>query len=229
MSLQDLLYLLCLLLVLGLPVTLALWWGDRIAEAWDRRKLRRRQRRRTPLPRVLPGQDELLSAVQAAERRCEDIDLQISERLLGLQRLTVNAWRQRRSGAGADLLKPAEALASQSVRKEEALGFLLDVACLQSDRIDAMDAEVDALSQALDRIPPVGAPRQGDPLAQSQPGNSPSDQLLKKIEQAGRRRRSIDERLKQMKSWKPLPNAAASQPPPADAGPKGSRFDMTVQ
>ena len=233
MSRHDLLYILTLLLLLGVPVTLALWWGDRVAEAWDRWKLRRRQRRRnrTPLPRTLPGREELLTALRTAEDRCTVIDNQISERLLDLQRLTVSAWKQRRIGTASDLLKPAEILTAQVPRKEETLNLLLDVACLQSDRIDAMAVEVDALSQAIGwgsaPSPESPSPRRL-PLS-PEASDAPADQLLKRIEEASRKRRAIDERLKQMKSWKPAQRTPPSQPPPSDAGSKGARFDVTIQ
>lgn len=228
MSNHDLIYLFTLLLLLGLPVTLALWWGDRVAEAWDRWKLRRRQggRNRTPLPRTLPGREELLTTLRSAEDRCAAIDRQISERLLDLQRFTVNAWRQRRAGTTADLLKPAGVLTTLVPRKEEALHLLLDVACLQSDRIDAMVAEVEALSGAVGWDPAREAPPSGRPFPVAE--TNPADLLLRRIEEAARRRRTIDERLKQMKSWKP-PQRPSSQPPPADAGSKGSRLDVTIQ
>ncbi|OGG52203.1 MAG: hypothetical protein A3F84_03840 [Candidatus Handelsmanbacteria bacterium RIFCSPLOWO2_12_FULL_64_10] len=231
----DILYILALFVALALPALLALKWGDRIAEAWDRRRLRRQRRRRIPLPRALPGQDELLTGLRAAEERSETLDLQISERLLDLQRLTVDAYRQRRSGSATDLLKPAEALEALTVKKEDRLNLLLDLACLQSDRIDAMTAEVEALSQVAgwgaapprtdqEKAPVLPAPTQ-------EPPPSAADQLLKKIEEASRKRRSIDERLKQMKSWRPPGRTPPrSQPPPdLDAGQKGSRFDTTIQ
>lgn len=234
MSLHDLLYLFALLVFLALPVLLALRWGDRLAEAWDRRRLRRRRRRRSPLPpETLPGQDALLTGLKAAEERCEAIDLQISERLLDLQRLTVNAYKQRRSGTASDLLKPAGALGTLTVKKEERLNLLLDIACLQSDRIDAMTAEAEALSQAAGQAPPrtdqeVRTDRE---ISLQEAPASAADQLLKRIEEASQKRRSIDERLKKIKSWKPPARNPQSQPPPSepDAGQKGSRFDVTIQ
>ncbi|MSS70063.1 MAG: hypothetical protein EXS64_01090 [Candidatus Latescibacteria bacterium] len=154
---HDTLYILALLVFLALPVLLALKWGDRLAEAWDRRRLRRlRRRRRSPPlpPEALPGQDVLLTGLKAAEERSEAIDLQISERLLDLQRFTVNAYKQRQSGSASDLLKPAGDIEALAVKKEGRLNFLLDIACLQSDRIDAMTAEVEALSQIAGWDPP---------------------------------------------------------------------------
>lgn len=235
MSPHDLLYLFILLVVLALPALLALKWGDRIAEAWDRRRLRRQRRRRVPLPRTLPGQDELLSSLRAAEERSEALDLRISERLLDLQRLTVDAYRQRRSGSATDLLKPAESLEALTVKKEDRLNLLLDIACLQSDRIDAMASEVEALAQAAGwGVAPPRTDQEKTPVPQDPPQEPPSpaaDRLLKKIEEASRKRRSIDKRLMQMKSWRPPGRTPPqSQPPPKpDAGQKGSHLDITIQ
>jgi hypothetical protein len=232
---HDLFYLLVLLAFLTLPALLALKWGDRLAEAWDRRRLRRRgaRPRRASLPKALLSRDDLLAGLKAAEARGEGFDLRIRERLIDLQGLTLGAWKGRRSGSASDLLGPVATLENRAVRREETLGTLLDIACLQSDRIDAMTAEVDALSRALGSgpAPPAGSPPAGPDRPPEPSGATPADQLLRRIDEAARRRRAIDERLKQMKSWKPPGRGAPAGNPPPDAaeGRKGSRFDVTVR
>ena len=235
MDFNDLFYLFVLLLFVALPVVLALTCGDRIGEAWERNRLRRHRRRhyRRSLSVSLPLREEFRSPLKAAEDRCEAIDAQISERLLSLQGLTVRAYRNRRSGSSRDLLLPSKKVKSLALSKEETINFLLDLACLQSDRIDAMVLEVDALSKAVGwPQPETGPSGVRDLSAGKTPQTAAAERLLKRIHEAGQKRRSIDERLKQFKSWRPPPPGTSETrdtPPDEDAGAKGSLFDVTIR
>ena len=235
---HDLIYLLAMLLFLVLPILLAMKWGDPITDRLDRRRLRRRgmRRNRISLPETLKGPDELLTHIKEAEERCENADLRIGERLLDLKRLTINAYKLRRNGTARDIISPSEMLETLTIRKEASLNFILDIACLQSDRIDAMVLEVDALSKAADWSPELLSAGKGppDPVvgALSGPSYTPAaERLLKRVQDANKKRRTIDERLKEIKSWKPPDRNPQPQSPPheSDAGEKGTRFDVTSQ
>ncbi len=235
---HDMIYFLAMLLFLVLPILSAMKWGDPIADRLDRRRLRRRgiRRNRISLPETLKGPDELLTHIKEAEERSEKVDLRIGERLLDLKRLTINAYKLRRNGTARDIISPSEMLESLTIRKEASLNFILDIACLQSDRIDAMVLEVDALSKAADWSPELLSSGKGppDPVAGALSGQSytpAAERLLKRVQDANKKRRTIDDRLKEIKSWKPPDRNPQPQSPPhePDGGIKGTRYDVTLQ
>ena len=200
---MHLMYILLLVCLTVAPILIAWTKGDRILDSLARRRRVRSQIRRRRITRSLPVRSDILEALLKAEDNRDRIEEQISHSLARFRSLPD-------PGAPAterdDFL---EHTAQLLLTRESRFNDYLDLAWVQSETIEVLTREADALRQ----IAGIGkdALKPADP-----PSASAAQQLLANLDAATDRRATVDRKLRDIR-------------PAHTAGEHGTRFDTTLE
>ena len=200
-------YLILLLALVVGPVLLAWLKGDQILDrlATTRDYQKQRQRRRTTT--ALPIQANITQTLLGVESRRDHIDNCIGEKLSAFREISEtfrSPTSQHTTGATIDEMEQI------LLARESQFNTYLDIACLQSETIDLLTREIDLLKQMAE------IPSQ-TPVPRSAPATSASERLLQNLEQARKKRVSIDDKLNNLGSKTKSSHTT------------GTRFDTTLE
>ena len=156
--------------------------------------------------RRLPVREDVLQRLMKGDARLDQLEQQIADSLQQLSRLPHPSTSNRL----VDAAKVVQSMEAPLLTRESHFNTYLDAAWLQSETIDLLTGEIDLLKQMAE------IPSQ-TPVPRSAPATSASERLLQNLEQARKKRVSIDYKLN---------NLGSKTKSPATTG---TRFDTTLE
>ena len=188
------------------PILVAWIKGDRILDGLARRRRIRSQLKRRRATRSLPVRSDILSTLLTAEENRDRIEEEIGHSLVRFRNLP--APRTPTAERDDVLEQTAQLLLTRESRFSE----YLDLAWLQSETIEVLTREIDALRQIAD----VGKETLRSAPAPGPSAGSSAEQLLANLDAATNRRETVDRKLRDI-----LPARAPND--------QGARFDTTIE
>lgn len=203
---MHIVYLLLFVCLTAGPILVAWIKGDRILDGLARRRRIRGQLKRRRATRSLPVRSDILSTLLTAEENRDRIEEEIGHSLVRFRNLPA----PRTPAAERDDV--LEQTAQLLLTRESRFSEYLDLAWLQSETIEVLTREVNALRQIADvgkeTLRPAPAPRPS-------PGSA-AEQLLANLDAATNRRETVDRKLRDI-----LPARVPND--------QGARFDTTIE
>ena len=195
-------YLLLVVCLTVIPILIAWAKGDRILDALARRQRIRSQLRRRRITRSLPVRADIVEALLKAEERRDTIEDRISQSLLRFREFSAPGPSESEREDGL------EQTAQLLLLRESRFNAYRDLAWLQSETIEALAEEADALR----KVAGIGDAASRPPQPEAASRETPAAALLESLSAAAARRQAVDHRLRGIRQ-----------------GPEGpNRFDATV-
>jgi hypothetical protein len=188
------------------PILIAWIKGDRILDSLARRRRIRGQLKRRRGTRALPIKSDILNALLTAEENRDRIEEQISHSLVRFRNLPDH----RAPAAERDDV--LEHTAQLLLTRESRFSDYLDLAWLQSETIEVLTREIDALR----KIANVGKDALKPTAVSGPAAGSAAKQLLANLDAAASRRETVDRKLRDIL-------------PARESDDQSARFDATVE
>ncbi len=183
---MQVIYLLLLICLTIVPILLAWAKGDLILDAFARRRRIRNQLRRRRITQSLPVRTDIVEALLKAEERRDRIEERIGRSLVRFRDLPADGPEE---GHRDNIFERTGQLL---LLRESKFSTYLDLAWLQSETIEVLVQEAEALRQVADIQPDALRSSQTSPPHTA----SPAETLLNNLDAAASRRKAVDLRLR---------------------------------